>query len=124
MEESLFPWLWNVVNCDIIDALAVKAGAPLLRNCIVLYAPVKPNHSLFDKHKTIVDNAIKAVHKREFFAQYPEMPSPQVYGETAEVDQKKTFEGQLNHKFERLKQGHDTWMLSDEQSPYTQENSA
>jgi phenylacetic acid degradation protein paaN len=49
------------------------------------------------------------------------MPSPQVYGETAEADQKKTFEGQLNHKFERLKQGHDTWMLSDEQSPYTQE---
>ena len=100
---------------------AKKAGAPLLRNCIVLYAPVKPNHSLYDKHKTIVDNAIKAVHKREFFAQYPEMPSPQVYGETAEADQKKTFEGQLNHKFERLKQGHDTWMLSDEQSPYTQE---
>lgn len=87
----------------------------------MLYAPVKPNHSLYDKHKSIVDNAIKAVHKREFFAQYPEMPSPQVYGETAEADQKKVFEQQLNNKFERLKQSHDTWIASDEQSPYTQE---
>jgi len=87
----------------------------------VLYAPVRPSHSLYDKHKDIIDNAIKAVHKREFFSQYSEMPSPQVYGETAEADQKKAFETQCSNKFERLKQNHDTWMVSDEQSPYTQE---
>ncbi len=88
---------------------------------MTLYAPVKQNRSLFDKHRSILDRAIEAVHKREFFAQYPEMPSPQVYGETAEADQKKTFEAQLGSKFDRLKQSHDTWLTSDEQSPYTQQ---
>ncbi len=86
-----------------------------------LYAPAKQNHSFFEKHRGIIDRAIEAVHKREFYSQYPEMPSPQVYGETAEADQKKLFEGQLAGKFDRLKQSHDTWMKSDEQSPYTQQ---
>lgn len=88
---------------------------------MTLYAPEKQNLSLFDKHRSIVEAAINAVHKREFFAQYPEMPSPQVYGETAEADQKKLFEAQLANRFERLKQDYDTWLLSDEQSPYTQQ---
>lgn len=87
----------------------------------VLYAPTKPNHSLFEKHKDIIEKAIEAVHKREFYAQYPEMPSAQVYGETAEADQKKLFDAQLGKKFERLKQSHDSWLQSDEQSPYTRQ---
>lgn len=86
-----------------------------------LYAPVKQNRSLFDKHQATIERAIEAVHKREFFAQYPEMPSPQVYGETAEADQKKLFEEQAGKKFDRLKQTHDTWLTSDEQSPFTGE---
>lgn len=87
----------------------------------VLYAPVKSNHHLFDKHQEVLEQAIKAVHKREFYAQYPEMPSPQVYGEHADSEQKKTFDSQLGQKFTRLKQTHDEWLESDEQSPYTLE---
>ncbi len=90
-------------------------------SAVNLYAPTKQNHTFFEKHKGIIDRAIEAVHKREYYSQYPEMPSPQVYGETAEADQKKAFEGQLSAKFDRLKQSHDSWMTSDEQSPYTQQ---
>lgn len=84
-----------------------------------LYAPVKQNRTLFDKHQGTIERAIEAVHKREFYAQYPEMPSPQVYGETAEADQKKLYELQPGAKFDRLKQTHDTWITSDEESPFT-----
>lgn len=81
--------------------------------------PVKQNHSLFEKHRSMIERAIESVHKREYYAQYPEMPSPQVYGETAEADQKKLFESQHGANFERLKQSHDTWVTSDEKSPYS-----
>ncbi len=88
----------------------------------VLYAPVKASHSLFEKHKDVIEKAIEAIHKREFYAQYPEMPSPKVYGEHAEAQQKEAFEKQVQNKFERLKQSHDSWLSSDEQSPYTQKS--
>jgi phenylacetic acid degradation protein paaN len=85
-----------------------------------VYAATPHAPALFEKHRAIVEKAIEAVHKREFFAQYPEMPSPKVYGETAEADQKKIFDEQLGNKFARLKQSSDSWVASDEQSPYTQ----
>lgn len=84
-----------------------------------IHAATKQNLSLFDKHKAGIERAIEAIHKREFYAVYPEMPSPSVYGETAEAEQKKLFEEQLGAKFERLKQKRDSWLESDEQSPYT-----
>lgn len=85
-----------------------------------LYTPVKQNLSLFEKHQTSIERAIEAVHKRENYEVYPEMPSPKHYGESAEADQKKCFEDQLGSKFERLKQSHDTWLESEEKSPFTQ----
>ena len=84
-----------------------------------IFAPRKQNLSLFEKHKATIDGAINAVHKRVYFAAFPELPSPAVYGETAEADQKKKFEEQLGNKFTRLKQAGDTWLQSSEQSPYT-----
>lgn len=86
---------------------------------MTIYATSKQDHKLFDKHQPDLDRAIEAIHKREFFAAHSEMPSPKVYGETAEADGKQKFESQLNQKFERLKQSHDSWLQSDEQSPYT-----
>lgn len=84
-----------------------------------LFSPVKPNHSLFDKHKNVVEQAIDSVHKREYFAQYPEMPSPKVYGETAEGEQKAIFEGQINNFFSRIMQSSDSKLVCEESSPYT-----
>lgn len=84
-----------------------------------IFKPVKTNDSLFKKHESMLKDAIEAVHKRIHYTPFPEMPSPKDYGETAEADQKKQFESQLNGKFDRLKQSSDTWLTSDEESPYT-----
>lgn len=84
-------------------------------------APTK-NHTLFDKHKTTIEEALGAVFKREHYTPYPEMPSGKVYGESGDADGKAAFEKQLNGKFDRLHQDHDSWMDSDEKSPYTQES--
>lgn len=87
-----------------------------------IFAPHKQNLSLFEKHRPTIEKAIEAVHKRVYFAAYPEMPSPAVYGENAEAEQKKLFEEQLKNKFTRLKQGSDSWLPGAEQSPYTLES--
>lgn len=87
-----------------------------------IFTARKQNLSLFEKHRSTIETAIEAVHKRVYFAAFPEMPSPAVYGETAEADQKKTFESQLGNQFSRLKQKGDGWQLSCEQSPYTLES--
>ncbi len=84
-----------------------------------IFKPVKTNDSLFKKHESMLKDAMEAVHKRLHYSPFPEMPSPKDYGETAEADQKQKFESQLDGKFERLKQGSDTWLTSDEESPYT-----
>ena len=87
----------------------------------MLYAPTKPNHGLFQNHRQMIEAAVDAVHKRAFWSPFPEMPSPDVYGATAEADQKQKYQEQLGQKFSRLRQTHDTWLQSDEQSPYTRE---
>ena len=84
-----------------------------------IFASRKQNLSLFEEHRTRIDSAIDAVHKRVYFAAFPEMPSPAVYGENAEAEQKEQFEAQLGKQFARLKQSSDQWKLSNEQSPYT-----
>ncbi|MBX9694003.1 MAG: aldehyde dehydrogenase family protein, partial [Cyanobacteria bacterium] len=84
-----------------------------------IFKPVKTNESLFNKHESILKDAMDAVHKRLHYTPFPEMPSPKEYGETAEADQKQKFESQLTGKFDRLKQSSDTWLTSDEESPYT-----
>lgn len=87
-----------------------------------LFCCVKKDHSLFDKHRATIDDAVEAVHKRQHYTPYPEMPSPKVYGESTEAEQKEIFDKQLKSKFERLKQDSDGWLQSDEVSPYTQES--
>ena len=56
--------------------------------------------NLFEKHEAILENAIKALHKRSFFAQYPEHPSPKIYGETADEDGRRKFQSIVGNKFE------------------------
>ncbi|MBX9667759.1 MAG: phenylacetic acid degradation protein PaaN [Candidatus Obscuribacterales bacterium] len=84
-----------------------------------IFKPSKTNDSLFQKYETMLKEAMEAVHKRLHFSPFPEMPSPKEYGETAEADQKQKFESQLHGKFDRLKQSSDSWLTSDEESPYT-----
>src|SRR6185295_5852676 len=77
--------------------------------------------SLFDKHQSVINKAIEALHSRVFFAAFPENPSPTVYGETADADGQAKFKNQLGKKFEELKQSGSTAWGGQEESPYTQE---
>ena len=77
--------------------------------------------SLSVEYKTILNNAIRALHERTFFAQYPEHPSPKIYGETADEDGKSKFQATLNNKFEELDEHHAEKWEGCEESPYTQE---
>lgn len=48
--------------------------------------------SLFQNHQETLSKAVKALHERTFFAQYPEHPSPKIYGEEADAEGRKKFQ--------------------------------
>lgn len=75
----------------------------------------------FEQYKSILENALNALKNRYFFAQYPEMPSPAVYGEDAQQKGLQAFENQLNKPFDRLLQSGE-WVASAEKSPFRNEN--
>ncbi len=77
--------------------------------------------SLYKKHDTLINKAIKALHDRTFFAAYPEHPAPAVYGETADADGQAKFKAAVGKKFEELKQGSPESWGGQEESPYLQE---
>ena len=74
----------------------------------------------FQRHQPILDNAIQALHQRTFFAQYPEHPSPKIYGETADQEGREKFQQGLYKKFKELNQGDPVDWKGDEESPYLQ----
>jgi phenylacetic acid degradation protein paaN len=77
--------------------------------------------SLYKKHDTLINKAIKALHDRTFFAAYPEHPAPAVYGETADADGQAKFKSAVGKKFEDLKQANPEHWAGQEESPYLQE---
>ncbi len=76
---------------------------------------------LVSTHIPTIKRAIKAIHERTFFAQYPEHPSPKIYGEEADKNGRKTFQHQVGKKFNDLLQGDSDNWVGDEESPYLQE---
>ena len=76
--------------------------------------------ALFEKHKPIIEQAIKAIHERTFWAAYPE--HPKAYGETAPPEGEAEFKNYLNKNFENLLQTGAASFDGEELSPYTQEN--
>jgi len=68
-------------------------------------------------YKEIIDNAIKAIHARTFYAQYPE--SPKAYGEDAPKAGLDIFNNQLGKPFNGLLQQNPTAWVGEEVSPYT-----
>lgn len=73
---------------------------------------------LNNSQKEILDKAVEALHTRVFHAQYPEHPSPKIYGETADADGQAAFKGQLGKKFEELRQEDAIEWIGEEKSPY------
>lgn len=72
---------------------------------------------LNSEQKTIIDNAVQAIHARTFFAQYPE--SPKAYGEEAPAKGLEAYNNQLGKRFEELQQSSPTSWIGEEVSPYT-----
>ncbi len=73
---------------------------------------------LTSAHKEILDKAVEALHSRAFHAQYPEHPSPKIYGETADADGRADFKAHLGKNFEELKQEGESGWVGEEESPY------
>lgn len=74
---------------------------------------------LFEKHKSIIEKAISALHKREFFAQYPEHPG--AYPEDADAKGREKYMSLSGNYFDEISaEGSDGW-IGVEVSPYTQE---
>lgn len=76
--------------------------------------------ALFEKHQSLIEKAIHALHERTFYAAYPEHPSPKIYGETADEEGRKKFQGMVGKQFEELQQNGAQW-IGEEESPYMQE---
>lgn len=71
----------------------------------------------FARHKATLDQAIHAASTRGYWSPYPEVPSPKVYGETAQADGEAAFKARLNKKFELDQPGADGWVGA-ERSPW------
>jgi len=74
--------------------------------------------SLFEQHKEILDNAVKANHERTFYSQYPE--HPKAYGEEAPAKGEEAYKIMLNNSFDELLQDAPSGQSGEEESPYLQ----
>jgi phenylacetic acid degradation protein paaN len=74
-------------------------------------------HPLYDRHKQVLQDAVRAIHVRTYWSAYPEVPSGKIYGETARDEGLKAFESRLKKPFE-LDQPGTIAMIGTEVSPY------
>jgi len=75
--------------------------------------------TLFEKHKSSIENAVQALHKREFYAHYPEHPG--AYPEDADKEGREKFQAWLGKNFDELSAENSNDWIGAEISPYTQE---
>lgn len=57
------------------------------------------SHPFFERHKALLDRALKAIAERGYWSAFPESPSPKVYGEGAAEAGKAAFDALLNKPF-------------------------
>ena len=74
-------------------------------------------HPLFAKHESMLNQALSAVETRGYWSPFAEMPSPEVYGESAAADGEAAFRKQLEHLFD-LDQPGSNGTVGSERSPY------
>lgn len=74
-------------------------------------------HPLFDKHRSVLEEAVKALRERGYWTPYPEIPSPRIYGETADEDGRKAVEARFGKDFV-LDQPGCVGHVATERSPY------
>jgi phenylacetic acid degradation protein paaN len=74
--------------------------------------------SLFQKHRELIERAVKAIHERTYYAAYPEIPK--AYPEDAATKGNEAYKGFLHQKFSGLLQEDPGHWEGEEVSPYTQ----
>ena len=74
-------------------------------------------HPLFTKHEATLNQALAAIATRGYWSPFPEMPSPKVYGETANSDGEAAFKAHLNRTFD-LNQPTTGETVGNEHSPF------
>lgn len=72
---------------------------------------------LFERHQEKLDQACAAARSRGYWSAYKEMPSPRVYGETAQEDGIKAFQSHLGKAFE-IDQPHNGTTKGSEDGPF------
>ncbi|GEO86664.1 MULTISPECIES: phenylacetic acid degradation protein PaaN [Alphaproteobacteria] len=55
---------------------------------------------LFDRHRGLLETAVRALSERGFWSPFPEVPSGKIYGETAKDDGETSFKALLGRPFE------------------------
>ena len=70
-----------------------------------------------DAHRETLDRALAAIADRGYWSNYPESPSPRVYGEAAAADGLAAYEALLGRRFELNQPGTVGWVGA-ERSPY------
>ncbi len=70
-----------------------------------------------DAHRETLDRALAAIADRGYWSNYPESPSPRVYGEAAAADGLAAYEAHLGRRFELNQPGTVGWVGA-ERSPY------
>lgn len=74
-------------------------------------------HALFTKHEDTLKHALTAIESRGYWSPFAEMPSPKVYGESANADGEATFKSHLDKTF-ALDQPASGETVGAERSPY------
>ena len=75
------------------------------------------SHPLFERHRALLDQALKAISARGYWSAFPESPSPKVYGEGVPEAGKAAYEALLNKPFPLTLPGA-TGTVGGEVSPY------
>ena len=75
------------------------------------------SHPLFERHRALLDQALKAIAARGYWSAFPESPSPKVYGEGVPEAGKAAYEALLNKPFPLTLPGA-TGTVGGEVSPY------
>ena len=74
-------------------------------------------HPLFTKHEATLAKALTAIETRGYWSPFAEMPSPKVYGETANADGEAAFKAHFGKTFE-LDQPSTDETVGKERSPF------
>jgi phenylacetic acid degradation protein paaN len=75
------------------------------------------SHPFFERHRALLEQALKAIAERGYWSAFPESPSPKVYGEGAAEAGKAAFDALLNKPFPLELPG-TTGTTGGEHSPY------